>query len=488
MVWTDLAVLVADTSRVWWRLLPQISTIYLLGWLGSELSLRLAIIGGDISPWLSLVLFAFNFVCVLGAAVLILGAAGRELGIRQLIPADEAEQDDRDTSITRLLTITLLPFLGMYAAFGQVKEAADRLLTGQIVRYGVLGDLPTINGMLANLADEHRLRLLGIVVGIYVLRRVVDRLRERTGLRPLGFVVVLLESFFLLVLILGGIRVFQQFRLWLVDRALVQWLVEARDSLARFLAIFRIDLPQLIVAVGQFLDTQVWPVLWDVLTQPILWLAVAALVYGSRVLTLAELWRRGQPYARRIPGASVFARFAEKRALRRLAAQARLGAPPKGVRLAATQVKEAFFGDIDDKYLPTFHSLRLVLRAGVGFLGSYVLLYTAIVVAKNSWTSLVHALIGGHPGEFWVRWEPVVELLTEGPYEPLRLCLLAVAFRRCLEVFRLRTETPLSFPPPQGAPVGRVAVAAATRRGAAANVAPAREELAVPSPTSEAPS
>jgi hypothetical protein len=44
--------------------------------------------------------------------------------------------------------------------------------------------------------------------------------------------------------------------------------------------------------------------------------------------------------------------------------QARLGAPPRGFRLAATQVKEAFFGDIDDKYLPAFHSLRLVLRAG----------------------------------------------------------------------------------------------------------------------------
>src|SRR5512133_1068514 len=54
-----------------------------------------------------------------------LDLAGRELGIRQLLPEDEREIDDRDTSIIRLLGITLLPFLGMYAAFGQVAEAAQ---------------------------------------------------------------------------------------------------------------------------------------------------------------------------------------------------------------------------------------------------------------------------------------------------------------------------------------------------------------------------
>ena len=448
MVWTDLVVLVGDTARVWWRLLPQISTVYLLGWLGSELSLRLAVIAGDLNPWLALALFAFNFVCVLGAAVLILSQVGRELGIRELIPADEAEVDDRETSITRLLTITLLPFLGMYAAFGQVREAANRLLLGQLVRYGVISDLPTINGMLNTLATQHTYRLLAIVVGIYALRRLVDWVYERSGWRALGFLVVLIESFFLLTVILGGIRVLQIFRLWLTDRAFVQWLVEIKNGLARFLAVFKIDLPQIILTVGHFLETQVWPVLWDVLTQPIIWLAVAALIYGSRVLTLAELWRKGQPYASRVPGASVFARFSEKRALRRLVAHARPGAPPKGIRLAATQVKEAFFGDIDDKYLPTFHSLRLVLRAGLAFLGSYVLVYSVIVVAHNSWSTLVHTLIGGHSGTFWVHWEPVVGLLSDGAFEPLRLCLLAVAFRRCLELFRQRSQLHVSYPPP----------------------------------------
>ncbi len=57
---TDVRVLVTDTGRVWWRLLPLVASIYLLGWLGSELTLRVAVILGDVSPWLTLILFAFS--------------------------------------------------------------------------------------------------------------------------------------------------------------------------------------------------------------------------------------------------------------------------------------------------------------------------------------------------------------------------------------------------------------------------------------------
>ena len=40
----------------------------------------------------------------------------------------------------------------------------------------------------------------------------LDRLAERNGSRIFGLVVVLIESFFMLMVIMGGIRVFQTFR------------------------------------------------------------------------------------------------------------------------------------------------------------------------------------------------------------------------------------------------------------------------------------
>jgi hypothetical protein len=236
VLWTDIRILIVDTGRVWWRLLPMIMGVYLLGWLGSELTLRVAVIAGDISPWLALVLFAFNFVCVLPAAIVILSLAGRELGIRELLPADEREIDDRDTSLSRLVAITLLPFLGMYTAFGQVAEAANRLVTQQWVRYGFLSDQQTVLGALYDLATQHLSLLVALLVGIYVLRRLLDFIAERTGLRILDLLAVLVESFFMLLVIVGGIRVLQTFQVWLEGRAVMQWLAEIKPAIAGLLA------------------------------------------------------------------------------------------------------------------------------------------------------------------------------------------------------------------------------------------------------------
>jgi hypothetical protein len=74
----------------------------------------------------------------------------------------------------------------MYAAFGHVAEAANRLLTQQWIRYGFLSDQQTVLGALYDLATNHLAWLVALIVGIYVLRRLVDLVFERTGLRILG--------------------------------------------------------------------------------------------------------------------------------------------------------------------------------------------------------------------------------------------------------------------------------------------------------------
>jgi hypothetical protein len=438
LLWIDVRVLVVDTARVWMRLLPQVLGLYLLGWLGFQLALKLAAIAGDLSAWLALAIFAFGFLARLTAIVLILRLAGRELGIREMIPEDERDTDDRDTSVTHLLAVTLLPFLGIYAAFGEVQKAAGSLSTEQSIRYGVIGTQDGVLGVLNRAATEHKLRLLAILVGIYLIRRLIDFLHELTGRRFLGLLVALLESFFILVVIMGGIRVWQEAKLWLDDRVFWAWLDSLRDTLAGFFAIFRIDLPQILVAIGRLFAEQVWPVFWEVLSQPIIWLAVAALIYGSHVLSIAELWRKGQPLGRRIPLVAKFAKRSDVLAARRI------GPPPVGIQRVAAEVREAFLGDIDDKYLPTFHSLRLVLRAGAIFLGAFVLVYAVAEIVRNYLDRLINLITGGHQVDFWVVTGPWFDLLPSLVVEPLRLCLLAVAFRRCLELFRARSGHPES--------------------------------------------
>ena len=88
------------------------------------------------------------------------------------------------------------------------------------------------------------------------------------------------------------------------------------------------------------------------------------------------------------------------------------------MRLAAARFQEAFLGDIDDKYLPALHALRLVVRAGPIFLGSYIFVYNLVIIAQNYVENGLNWLAGGHEIEFWVRWEPVFALLQDALTEP----------------------------------------------------------------------
>jgi hypothetical protein len=434
VIWADLRILVLDTGRVWWRTLPQILSVYLIGWVGAQLAQRLAVRAGEVSSWAALVIFAFGFLAQLVAIVVMLQIVGRELGVRTLIPESEAVADDRDTSLTRLVSITLLPFLGIYAAFGEVSERATQLANEQLFRNGLLSDAPTVLGTLTTAATQHPWRLLGVLVVVYLLRRGLDVLHDRTGLRALGILVALVESFFLLVVIMGGIRLWQQTWIWLASREFVAWLATVKNAVLDALAVISVQLPMIVTRVAGFLAEQVWPLFWEALAQPIIWLAVAALVFGSQVLSLAELWRKGEPYLARVPGPTVFASHAEKR-------RARGVRPPlPGVGRVGTELKEAFLGDLDDKYLPTFHSLRLVLQAGVVFLGAYVAVYSAAVMAGNGLGMLTEQAFGGRPISFWFAFGPALGLLPDALFEPLRIALLAVAFRRCLELFWARSH------------------------------------------------
>jgi hypothetical protein len=428
VLWADLRILVADTGRLWWRLLPRLLTIWLLGWLGRQLFTVLAVILGDVTAWLALVVFPLGILSELVAIVLILQVCGRELGIRSLIPAGELAEDDRDAGITQLLAITLLPFLGLYAAFGHINDAAYDLMVQQMARYGVFGETTTVLGLLNGLANEHVWRLLLIVVGLYVLRRTLDVAHDRTGWRALGVLLALVETFFILFLIMGGIRVWQRAKLWLGDRVFMRWLESLLAPAERLLALIKVNLPELLVRLWDFVFGSVWPVLADTLLQPLVWLAVAAIIFGSNVMSLAELNRSVRSRLPRSAGG-------RRRDAKRAARAAPRPIPPPGFRRVGAEAKEAFLGDIDDKYLPTLHALRLVLRSGPIFLGSFVVVYAAVDVVGNYLHTVVLHLVGGHPVQFWETFGPAISLTYTLPVETLRLSLLAVAFRRCLELF-----------------------------------------------------
>ncbi len=410
-----LAALIFGTLKVWLAVLPQVLTILAITWTITHVLKIAAAWLGPIQPWGSVGLVSVSFVVTLSGTVLALRTIGNALGLFDLIPASV----DQDRSISHQLALTLLPFLGIYAVFGTVQAAAQDVV---IEGYIISGDVYT--NVLSKL-DPRTMKEAWIVIAIgstaYIARRLVDLAYEKTSIRALGFLAALLEGFFMLTLILGGTRLISNVGQWWQDRQLMDWADAVHDGAAAVARLVKIDLPAIITFLWHWTVEVGWPKLLDVVAQPVLWLAVAALVFGSGVLTVADIWRRGEA-----PTVVAGSKARAARVLGRDLSHA------SGLRRVYLEVQEAFFGDVDDKYLPTWQSLRLIVRTGSTFLGAYVLVYAAITAGISLLKRGLRLAVGGNTLEFWTFVGPIVELVVVLAGEPLRLALLAVAFQRTL--------------------------------------------------------
>ncbi len=434
--------LASGTVGIWLRLLPRLLALTLFGWVAYHGTVLLGTEVARLSPWLVIVALALGLVVQLATVVIALRTVATELDapalLRRLAPAEVAD-DDRDRSLGRLLGITLLPFLAVYAAFGYVDNFARDVVLLSTFRFGP-GELLNQLNPLADATTA--VVLVVLVVGSYVGRRLLDRWQERGG----GVVAAVLGSFVeacgLFAVLLGGFRLLDEARLWLADRRLAQWWDQALQAVSGWL---RIDLPEWLDAIWGFFAESVWPVFWDVLSQPIAWLTLAALVFGSKVLSLGELWD-ATPAGRS----------------RRLARLRRAVDRVDGRPGVVGHLRETLLGDLDDKYLPAWMSLRLVLRAGWRFLGAFVLWFNVIRYAGEWARDAVVAAIGGQPVAAWIKAFPFLDLIPNAFGMSLQLALLGVAFVRILQL-RVQAETAPAAAPRPGlaAELGALALALA---------------------------
>ncbi len=433
--WGHLGALGLGTLRTWLTVLPQLVTIITVAWTVRRLLVVAAAWAATVNAWVSVVIVSVSFVVTLSGTVLALRTVGDRLGMYEVVPAAEGA----DHSVSHQLAVTLLPFLGIYAVFGTVQESAQEVvLEGYAITHDVFTDV-------LSTLDPRTMRDAVIVVVVlavvYVLRRVVDAAYDRTGTRVLGFGAALLEGFFMLTLILSGTRLIGNVRSWLLDRQYLDWLDAVGSGLAEVAALVRIDLPAVVTAAWRWVVGVGWPQLLDVVVQPVLWLAVAALVYGSGVLSVSDLWRRGEA-----PTVVANRTGRAARVLTRRLSDA------TGVRRFLLEVQQTFFGDVDDKYLPTWQSLRLILRTGTTFLGAFVLAYGALLALERLLDRALSLAVGGHLLPVWMLAGPLVNLAVAVVFEPLRLTLLGVAFHRTMATVVEVDHQAAPLPEPAGVP------------------------------------
>ena len=243
--------------------------VWLLGWLGDAVALRVAAIVGDTSGWAAVVVFSASFLFTLVAIVVVLRLCGQELGIARPDPArgehgwrGPRQQPEpvgrRDAALPR-------PLLGLRSRRPAGRPSRERPVLPRTVS-SVGG--PTVLSAVRGLAEQHPWWMLGLLLGVYLLRRLTDHLHERSGIGVSRDLTAVVESFFILVVIFGGFVLLPAAEVsgW-GNRAFVGWLDAAgRCRGTGPLRGCTCSCPSCWDRFAGFLADPVWPMFWTVVS------------------------------------------------------------------------------------------------------------------------------------------------------------------------------------------------------------------------------
>jgi hypothetical protein len=306
---------------------------------------------------------------------------------------------DRERRLVDAVAMAILPFLIFYTAWGLIAEETREYAVGALNRGGVEGFV----FVLSDFADQTMI-LFGVALAFLAVRVLVEYFYKRGGHPILGVLTAIFESCWIFFAAFSGVSFVSAVRNWFTGR--VVW-VEIREGFFSLIAGLEnlLDLPAvaIVLAIGGALGAG-WELIRDGLFEPVLWLTIAAVVFGAEV-DRAE---------------SLFPNSRGARRLQRLAGRM----PGSAARVAALMSK-----GITERYLPFLNALRLILRAGPLFYLAFCLYYVVLEVGFGWVERAVYIVVG--PNDFhawWWQWLGPVSFGVDAVHELLRICLLAAAF------------------------------------------------------------
>ena len=303
-----------------------------------------------------------------------------------------------------LVSTMIVPFAAAYSAFGYFTQFAHDAMTAASGLVGIFADADFLDKV-NPLASVRTLVITVIAfVGFWIGSRVIQRINIRisSGNYTLSTILTLLSALFSICntfLVLFSIfRVYGRLRTWLLTREFMAW---GDSTAAKVASVTHIPLPDVINAVWTWIATILWPLFWNVLSQPVLWLSVIALVGGMQFIDANTIWNR----------------------LRQ--------------RLGATKEQDGGMGSasvipngLSQTVLPFFHLLWVILKSGVSFLVVLVLSYAA-VDQVGVWADFGIAKIAGPiPTKYVLLVQPLFELFSMVITTGCLAILLATAYVR----------------------------------------------------------
>lgn len=402
------------------RYFPQLLACYLLGYLGRNGAIEWAAWAGyNNDLWASLIM-------PLAGMARLTSYVAMFLVIRPGIPVLAGLSPRSPRQIDIFATI-IVPFFAIYLAWQMFRE--DWLeFEYRAVPYRVGEALTTP----ATEIDPQMLpvgTLTFVIIGVALVARfTLSRFRDRLPAWLLPFQVYTDALWVFLVLTFSaskGLTFLINPSAWLAERRIVVWFNETRESL---------------FAHVQILESLWKGVTWAISTVfggaavPLIWLAVACIVYGA---TTKADWRHE---ARRLGGDRV-ARWIDRSTPTRTQLSTRWKRVPGKVR---TEVREQFTGQIG-KFKPITDSGHVIAAGGPFAISLYVLGYLALAWLDMSGSFFraqigsgyllrgMGRLLGPHDITFWFGTWDLLALISHSIVEPLRICLIATTLAWCVD-------------------------------------------------------
>jgi hypothetical protein len=395
------------TVRLWARTLAPLLVCLLLGYLAFTGLFAASWRLGARDERLGLPVLAVAQLASLAAMVGMFLLAGRRLpGLRHRADPDGEDLVETEERVLDVVVLTLAPFLVFYSLWGLLEPLiADHTLLAVLNE----GRDTTQAGAAS------WLRYLPVAAGAWLLKSVLVRL-DRGRRRPvLAALVALLEAIWLFLAFWALTKAFQASADWFGDRLVWHWITgwwyDAMTWLERFDLPFSLSVPEALSALWQAWREVLWPGLKDAVGQPLVWLAITALVF-------------------RRTDRDVFDGGRVDRAVGRLRWNRRL-------------LVDVLTRDYRDKYLPLVAAVRLVLRLGLPFLAALCVLYVGID-ALGDWLYVAAVAVLDDSMQNPSFLSDTLSLGHQVLVQPLQICLLAVAYER---VVLAHADEPVSRTP-----------------------------------------
>lgn len=392
------------TARLVWARWPAILALYLAGALGRYLFLELAGWAGAYSAPVGVLILPLGVLCrLVSYAAMFLLLRDSMPVLSALAPLSEDPRERRREFLGAIVG-AVLPFFASYAALGYLREDAQayylRVLevnTG-LAYAAAFGDESEQAGDGALGYLDFGPMTLGIIVAVYALRWLIQRYSAKLP-RAVSLVGVYLEALWVWLSVTIVADAFARGRTWIDQRQAAVWVADARErvaEVARPMSWIWDGVDWLVGAAG------------GVLLVPVAWLTVAGVIYGRAIAVKA---------------ATPTGDLAE-------GARARFGRLPRAAQRRLTDL----WRDFTLRFRGIWNALLLMWHAGPVLIGSYVLLYSLLLLAA-AWVQIgVFRMLGPHDTAFWVARESVLLMLAPLVTEPIRVALIASAFDRALGV------------------------------------------------------